>query len=903
MKGKPIMQRLPSRRSLILSLWLLCVGAFAFTTNVEASKSPTNLAAFARPAFVAALSSASPYAPAAALLQSSGDVVWVEDGLPAGAIVVGDADGWNWVNNPQPFSGSLAHQSQQLDGIHQHYFYNSPNQLVVNAGDVLVAYLYIHPDPDPAKMPREIMLQWNDGTWEHRAYWGEDLIPWGATGTTSRRLMGTMPISGQWVRLEVPASQVGLEGRAVNGMAFSLYNGKATWDHSAKFAQSSPVIMSILGNTPGSKNPNFRIQATGFSVSSIPDQYRVYGTAGYQQIRWNAANTDIENLYHQTAQYPEFGTLDNRDDCAHTKDPRLWDARCGTDVIGYFWKRIACPGTPGVACQDNDRWNASPGRYNLTPTPSPSIWPNSLAEDFGTKNYSPIIDQAKINSVQLLPADTNCSKPSGDTIWSDDFVPAQGFPSGDTDGWNWVTTNPAPFHGTRAHQSKKLTGAHQHSFTNTIDKLTVKTGDVLLAYVYLDPDPVNKVREIMLQWNDGTSLAHRAYWGENLINQGTNGTDSRRYIGALPATGQWVRLEVPASQVGLEGKTVNGMIFTLHSGQATWDQVGKYTPATATGLCPPKTGRPQATTFHAYNPDDYATGAANSKAVQVKYADGTSRWFMAFNSMIKYVSVTYPDPVTGQKKNDSSFGKSAADNWRVLWATSADGATWTVHPQVLFRSPGEKDQPWGGLLMVDMIQDNGYFYALFQDLLRPYLYLARCRIDTVNSTTSSGYVQNAGEGWSIAGPVVGGQYTWVRLPLGQQINFDSLGAAPIMPTRSQSYGGFVKQGSIARIFKTSAPGSTSRIFGVTNDANGQVQLWSAPDITQPLVFESYLIMDPSVAFGGNGWEFSFTHYADNVGATPRIVGSAFDAWVAERDMTLASWNVFVTKRDARLANY
>jgi hypothetical protein len=32
----------------------------------------------------------------------------------------------------------------------------------------------------------------------------------------------------------VPASSVGLEGRVLNGMAFSLYNGRATWDQAGK---------------------------------------------------------------------------------------------------------------------------------------------------------------------------------------------------------------------------------------------------------------------------------------------------------------------------------------------------------------------------------------------------------------------------------------------------------------------------------------------------------------------------------------------------------------------------------------------------------------------------------------------------------------------------------------------
>ncbi|MBA2341545.1 MAG: hypothetical protein H0V88_14255, partial [Pyrinomonadaceae bacterium] len=45
-----------------------------------------------------------------------------------------------------------------------------------------------------------------------------------------------------------------------------------------------------------------------------------------------------------------------------------------------------------------------------------------------------------------------------------------------------------------------------------------------------------------------------------------------------PAAGQWVRLEVAANLVGLEGKTLNGMAFTLFGGRATWDAAGKKAP-------------------------------------------------------------------------------------------------------------------------------------------------------------------------------------------------------------------------------------------------------------------------------------------------------------------------------------
>jgi RHS repeat-associated protein len=83
------------------------------------------------------------------------------------------------------------------------------------------------------------MLQWNDGSWEHRAYWGANRIAWGVNNTESRYYKGALPATGRWVRLEVPASQVGLEGHVVNGMGFVLYGGRATWDHAGKFTPTS----------------------------------------------------------------------------------------------------------------------------------------------------------------------------------------------------------------------------------------------------------------------------------------------------------------------------------------------------------------------------------------------------------------------------------------------------------------------------------------------------------------------------------------------------------------------------------------------------------------------------------------------------------------------------------------
>ena len=156
------------------------------------------------------------------------DVSWVNDALPGGAISGSDGgDAWAWVSSgPAPYQGTAANQSSISAGSHQHYFYSATSTLTVNAGESLYAYVYI----DPANVPSQVMLQWNDGSWEHRAYWGQNLIQYGTDGTASRRYMGPLPTAGQWTRLEVPASRVSLEGSTLNGMAFTLFNGRATWD-------------------------------------------------------------------------------------------------------------------------------------------------------------------------------------------------------------------------------------------------------------------------------------------------------------------------------------------------------------------------------------------------------------------------------------------------------------------------------------------------------------------------------------------------------------------------------------------------------------------------------------------------------------------------------------------------
>lgn len=333
----------------------------------------------------------------------SADVVWSDDAIPEGATEWGS---WVW-DTGQKASGTQSNTEPASGGMHQHGFQDAfTSSLYLATTDTLVAYVLINPcDP-----PQELMLQWlgDNGAWEHRAFWGADLLDWGTSGSGSRFSMGALPASGQWVRLEVPASAVDLAGRTAYGMAFTLVDGQAWFDRAGKTATCAPVV---------------------------------------------------------------------------------------------------------------------------APAPSP------------------------------LPADT---------VWVEDALPSGASPFGT---WHWDTSQKAS--GTKSHDEPGASRLRQHGFVDAWSgPLAPSATDNLVCYVLIDAcDPP---RELMLQWSDG-GWEHRAFWGEDLIDWGTAGTESRVNMGPLPSTGEWIRLEVPASAVGLGGVTIGGVSFVLYDGHAWFDRSGKGT--------------------------------------------------------------------------------------------------------------------------------------------------------------------------------------------------------------------------------------------------------------------------------------------------------------------------------------
>jgi hypothetical protein len=160
---------------------------------------------------------------------------WLEGKLPVGSSQGGS---WDWTTH----SKQTVHTEPAGIGTTCHWMQGDPVGHTVGTGDVLFAYVFV-----PAKqVPRTIMLEWHDGdSWDHRAFWGVDNILEGRPGTASRHRTGELPETDRWVRLEVPAARVGLEGKTLRGMAFKVNGGQVIWGRTGTAQLEEPSVKVV----------------------------------------------------------------------------------------------------------------------------------------------------------------------------------------------------------------------------------------------------------------------------------------------------------------------------------------------------------------------------------------------------------------------------------------------------------------------------------------------------------------------------------------------------------------------------------------------------------------------------------------------------------------------------------
>jgi hypothetical protein len=248
------------------------------------------------------------------------EYVWIEDALPSGAT---DQGGWTFVEAPEPVHSGAKASKRKSTGLSQHFFDNAAQPLRVGQGDKLFTYVYLDPN-DP---PKEIMLQWNDGTWEHRVYWGENAIPWGGENSPARRAMGELPKAGEWVRLEVDAAHVGLNpGAAIRGWAFTQHDGTCYWDKAgiiSSMPQETATFESLAGWEPvGKSDPAVPGDVKG-ALNVAADQRN-------DDHRRIIRNYFLERVYPKTRD--EFGPMRGEIEAAEKRKTEI-DAAIPTTLV------------------------------------------------------------------------------------------------------------------------------------------------------------------------------------------------------------------------------------------------------------------------------------------------------------------------------------------------------------------------------------------------------------------------------------------------------------------------------------------------------------------------------------------------------------------------------------------
>ena len=105
--------------------------------------------------------------------------------------------------------------------------------------------------------------------------------------------MDKVPHAGGWVRLEVPAAKVGLEGKTLHGMAFKLSGGQCWWGKSGAVRVEQPTFV------PDETLQPFPMKSDGSGrwVGRVP----LLGKGQFRpQLRneQGDANTDVQELHY-----------------------------------------------------------------------------------------------------------------------------------------------------------------------------------------------------------------------------------------------------------------------------------------------------------------------------------------------------------------------------------------------------------------------------------------------------------------------------------------------------------------------------------------------------------------------------------------------------------------------------
>jgi len=218
--------------------------------------------------------------------------------------------------------------------------------------------------------------------------------------------MGALPPTGNWYRLEVPASYVGLEGKSVSGMAFSVYGLEPTitWDRSGKSAALT-TTSAPLSSTTGVWRLFSNTYGYAFEINELgtPDHFAQRQNAFYAYPN-QAAGTVPMYRFRRPTNYEYFYSR-----CKECYVPPSWQYE---GIAFYVYPGATTPGTVPLYLYHDSQFH-----YFLTVNQSEAagmtfdaIWAYAYATNpVAPVNAAPVINLASPTNGALFTAPATVS--------------------------------------------------------------------------------------------------------------------------------------------------------------------------------------------------------------------------------------------------------------------------------------------------------------------------------------------------------------------------------------------------------------------------------------------------------------------------------------------------------------
>lgn len=491
----------------------------------------------------------------------SGDRVWIDDAKPAGATTYQEMI-WD---PSQKASGSLSFTRAAGTGERRMVFDNATETLPVAYGESLILYALLNECTPPSSI--RVVWRASDGH-QRSVVWGD---PVGTEQPT-----GPLPSPGTWARFSIPARSLDMEFRSIATIQLSQYNGQAWFDHVGIGAAACYPATAAAPSIPSTDviwaDDTLPAGATLSGGTLWDTQQKASGNQS--MTRLPKAGSTIAGFTNATERLSltwgdtlVFQALVN--ECAPpTRIVALWFEGDGS-MHGVAWGTPMSPYVHMGPIPSGGAWTrmAVPAKlFNLEARSVSGVyfyvWDGQAWFDAIGKGRSQCYPPPGIAPATI---------PSSDRVWIEDAAPA-GASTFTSTAWDEARK----VSGTRSFTTAAAAGAKQIVFRNGTSPLTVAHGESLAFYVLVNEcAPPTSIRAM---WRATDGHQQTRIWGQPI--------GSEVPVGPLPAPGTWTRLEVPASAVGMEFRSISTMEFTQYDGQAWFDRAGAGAAACYPAVAP-----------------------------------------------------------------------------------------------------------------------------------------------------------------------------------------------------------------------------------------------------------------------------------------------------------------------------